>query len=122
MSGKVIAVTGASRGIGAEIAFELARRGHTVGCFTRSGAGPNASTSDAGGVGGARAGGRESGGRFINVRCDVTDEASVKEAFAELANAAGAVNGLVNNAGLHRDGRSEELLTAAYQEIMATNA
>ena len=37
---KVIAVTGASRGIGAAIALELARRGFTVGCLTRKGKGP----------------------------------------------------------------------------------
>ena len=34
MAGKVIAVTGASRGIGAAIALELARRGFTVGGLT----------------------------------------------------------------------------------------
>ena len=39
---KVIAVTGASRGIGAAIALELARRGFTVGCLTRKGQGPAA--------------------------------------------------------------------------------
>ena len=37
---KVIAVTGASRGIGAAIALELRRRGHVVGCLARSGKGP----------------------------------------------------------------------------------
>src|SRR6185295_3528418 len=31
-------------------------------------------------------------------------------------------NGLVNNAGIHRDGPTHELPTAAYEEIMATNA
>ena len=35
---RVIAVTGASRGIGAAIALELAGRGFTVGCLTRRGA------------------------------------------------------------------------------------
>jgi short-subunit dehydrogenase len=34
-----IAVTGASRGIGAGIALELARRGFVIGCLTRNGAG-----------------------------------------------------------------------------------
>ena len=37
---KTIAVTGASRGIGAAIARELARRGYTVACLTRKGSGP----------------------------------------------------------------------------------
>jgi len=110
-SGKVIAVTGASRGIGAAIAVELRRRGHTVGCLTRSGVGP---------AGGAQAGGPA--GRFINVQCDVTREAGVKDAFARLVDAAGALDGLVNSAGIHRDGPSHELATAAYEEIMAVNA
>jgi NAD(P)-dependent dehydrogenase (short-subunit alcohol dehydrogenase family) len=35
MAERVIAVTGASRGIGAAIVLELARRGFTVGCLSR---------------------------------------------------------------------------------------
>jgi NAD(P)-dependent dehydrogenase (short-subunit alcohol dehydrogenase family) len=111
MTSKVIAVTGASRGIGAVIALELHGRGHVVGCLTRSGKGPSATGRDA-----------ESSGRFINVACDVTREDSVKEALARLADTAGALNGLVNNAGIHRDGASHDLPTAAYDEVMATNA
>ena len=80
-SGKVIAVTGASRGIGAVIALELHGRGHVVGCLTRSGKGPSATGRDAG-----------SSGRFINVACDVTREDSVKEALARLADTAGALD------------------------------
>ncbi len=110
-SNKVIAVTGASRGLGAAIALELRRRGHTVGCLTRSGQGPEPSGADA-----------HDTGRFINIRCDVTREAAVKEALARLADTTGVLNGLVNNAGIHRDGTSHELPTAAYEEIMGTNA
>ena len=107
---KVIAVTGASRGIGAAIALELARRGFTVGCLTRRGKGPE--TGDA----------KQYAQRFVNVACDVTDEASVKAAFAELVKRAGALHGLVNNAGIHLDGPSHELPTATYEKVMATNA
>jgi NAD(P)-dependent dehydrogenase (short-subunit alcohol dehydrogenase family) len=107
---KVIAVTGASRGIGAAIALELARRGHTVGCLARSGKGP------------AAAGEASLPGRFIEVACDVTREASVKGALASLADAAGRLDGLVNNAGILKDNPSHELPTATYEEVMATNA
>jgi NAD(P)-dependent dehydrogenase (short-subunit alcohol dehydrogenase family) len=107
---KVIAVTGASRGIGAAIALELARRGFTVGCLTRKGKGPEA----------AEAGKFKE--RFVNVACDVTDETSVRAAFAELVKKTGALNGLVNNAGIHLDGPSHELPTATYEKVMATNA
>ena len=110
-TGKVIAVTGAARGIGAAIAMELHRRGHVVGCLTRSGSGP-----------GTPAGEATAAGRFINIPCDVTREAAVKEALARLADSAGAVNGLVNNAGIHRERPSSTLPTSTYEEVMATNA
>ena len=59
---KVIAVTGASRGIGASIAIELAQRGFTVACLTRKGKGPE--------VQGAKA----LAARFVDIACDVTNE------------------------------------------------
>ena len=107
---KVIAVTGANRGIGAAIALELARRGFTVGCLTRKGGGPESQEAS------------QFKDSFVNVACDVTDETSVKAAFAEVAEKAGALHGLVNNAGIHLDAPSHELPTATYESVMATNA
>jgi NAD(P)-dependent dehydrogenase (short-subunit alcohol dehydrogenase family) len=107
---KVIAVTGASRGIGAAIALELAHRGFTVACLTRQGKGSETQA------------GKAYAQRFLDVACDVTDEASLKAAFAEVAQKAGALHGLVNNAGIHLDGASHELPTATYEKVMATNA
>ena len=107
---KVIAVTGASRGIGAAIAVELAHRGFTVACLTRKGKGPETQAAKA------------IAGQFVDVACDVTDEASLKAAFAEVVKKAGALNGLVNNAGIHLDGASHELPTATYEKVMLTNA
>ena len=109
MERKVIAVTGASRGIGATIALELRRRGHTVGCLTRSGKGPEGAGADG-------------PGRFIEIPCDVMKHATIKDALARLADTAGALNGLVANAGIHKDGASHTLETATYEEVMATNA
>ena len=110
-TGKVVAVTGASRGIGAAIALELARRGHTVGCLTRSGAGPDAGTTSV-----------DAGDRLLDFRCDVTREESVRQALAALAARTGRIDALVNNAGVHRDGRSHSLPTAEYEAVMSTNA
>ncbi|MDX1375753.1 MAG: SDR family oxidoreductase [Burkholderiales bacterium] len=112
--GKVIAVTGASRGIGAAIALELARRGHRVGCLTRKGRGIERE--------GAMLEHPALAARMIPLACDVEDEASVKQAFAALAQAAGRIDGLVNNAGLHLDRRSAELPTAEYEKVMNVNA
>lgn len=106
---RVIAVTGASRGIGAAIALELARRGYTVACLTRRGGGPEAEIP------------ADLTARFVSHACDVNDEASVREALRALA-VDGTLHGLVNNAGIHIDAQSHEMDTATYERVMQTNA
>jgi NAD(P)-dependent dehydrogenase (short-subunit alcohol dehydrogenase family) len=111
MAGKVIAVTGASRGIGAAIALELAQRGFKVGCLSRKGAGVESAAVPA-----------ALARNLLKIACDVNDEASIGKAFAALAAQAGTIDGLVNNAGVHLYGKSAELATARYEEVMDTNA
>jgi NAD(P)-dependent dehydrogenase (short-subunit alcohol dehydrogenase family) len=106
---RTIAVTGASRGIGAGIAIELARRGFRVACLTRTGRAPEATVS------------AELEQHFVSHVCNVNDEASVRAALKEVANR-GGLHGLVNNAGIHLDGPSHELDTATYEQVMRTNA
>jgi NAD(P)-dependent dehydrogenase (short-subunit alcohol dehydrogenase family) len=98
---KVIAVTGASRGIGAAIAAELVRRGFTVGSLTRKAIGIDGT---------------------LPIACDVNDEDSLNKAFKTLAHKAGRIDGLVNNAGVHLYGRSAGLASATYEQVMDTNA
>ena len=102
-----IAVTGAARGIGAAIARELARRGFTVGCLTRGARLPD---------------GAEASARMIAVDCDVSDDASIARALDELAARAGGLRGLVNNAGIHKEGPSDAIAMADYDALMAINA
>ena len=109
--GKIIAVTGASRGIGAAIAAELAGRGFTVACLTRKGAGPETTHISA-----------DLLPHFVNEPCDVTREDSVRAALSSVAARAGALHGLVNNAGIHLDAPSHALSTDVYERVMATNA
>jgi NAD(P)-dependent dehydrogenase (short-subunit alcohol dehydrogenase family) len=106
---RLVAVTGASRGIGAGIAVELARRGFRVACLTRSGTGPQTEAAAA-----FRA-------QFVTQVCDVNDEVSVRNALKAVAGGTG-LSGLVNNAGIHLDGPSHELDTATYERVMQTNA
>jgi NAD(P)-dependent dehydrogenase (short-subunit alcohol dehydrogenase family) len=94
-----IVVTGASRGIGAAIAVELAARGRRIVALSRSGTAP---------VGQPLA-------------CDVTDEASLRAAFATVA-ADGGITGLINCAGVHRAAVSATLPTAAWEATMRLNA
>jgi NAD(P)-dependent dehydrogenase (short-subunit alcohol dehydrogenase family) len=102
-----IAVTGSSRGIGAAIAVELAARGFTVACLSRGGGLPQGVPPDA---------------DFFRVKCDVTDEASMRDAFAAVVKETGKLTGLVNNAGVHREARSSTLATDDYEDLMRTNA
>ena len=74
MQPRVIAVTGASRGIGAAIALELARRGFVVGCLTRKGAGVESAAVHA-----------ELRERMVDLPCDVDDETSLRAAGASTA-------------------------------------
>ncbi len=98
VDGSVI-VTGASRGIGAAIAETLDARGMTVFGLSRSG------TSPAGHA----------------ITCDMTDEAAVKNVFADVARE-GRIAALVNNAGVHIGSPSKALATSEYDQVMALNA
>src|SRR5512139_881087 len=100
---RAIAVTGASRGIGAAIALELAGRGFYVGCLSRKGAGPEGDVPAA------------LSGRLVNLACDVTDEVSTRDALARFAAQAGGLHGLVNNAGIHLEGASDRLQTSVFE-------
>lgn len=99
MSEGTIIVTGASKGIGAAIALDLARRGYRPACVSRSGSAP-------------------AGTGYV---CDMTDEEAVADTFARIA-AVGDLVGLVNNAGLHVGGPVATLSTGEFEKVMALNA
>jgi NAD(P)-dependent dehydrogenase (short-subunit alcohol dehydrogenase family) len=108
---RAIAVTGASRGIGAAIALELAQRGFRVGCLSRKGSGLESMPVPP-----------QLAPRFVNLACDVTDETSARAALAANAAAAGGLHGLVNNAGIHLESASDRLPTTTFETVMKTNA
>jgi NAD(P)-dependent dehydrogenase (short-subunit alcohol dehydrogenase family) len=101
MSGTVM-VTGASSGIGAAIASELAARGFTVGCLSRRGTSPP-------------------GERLLGFAADVTDENAAGRALAELLEKAGPLTGLVNAAGFTHESPSAELTTETLRSVLETN-
>ena len=102
-TGKVTLVTGASSGIGRQIAQHLAQRGARVFGTARN---PQ-STQPIPGV------------EFV--RMDVTDDASVNEAFREIAQKAGPVEVLVNNAGYGLTGALEEISLQEARNQFETN-
>ncbi len=102
-----IVVTGASKGIGAAIAVELARRGRTVACLSRSGVAPDAAGSDA--------------ERLDAYSCDVTDAGRVGEVMATFAERAGGIAGLVNNAGMHEDAAAVDVSASDLMQLFEVN-
>jgi len=111
MTSRNIFLTGASRGIGAVIALELARRGHHVGCFSRGGGGPEGIDVPA-----------DLAERLVPLKGDVADETDVAAALDAFAEAVGRVDGVVNNAGMHVTGRSESQPLAEFERVLRTNA
>ncbi|XP_076242367.1 farnesol dehydrogenase-like [Calliopsis andreniformis] len=92
-AGKVAVVTGASAGIGAAIAKQLARNGMVVAGLARR---VDKIKELAEGL-------EDCEGKLHAVECDVSKEESVVSAFAWIQENLGSVNVLVNNAGITKE-------------------
>lgn len=91
LRGKTIVVTGSGRGLGAAIAQELARDGANIAVVDIDYESAASMTETL-------------GERHRAYACDVASEWAVGGLFAQLEADFGAIHGLVNNAGVTRDG------------------
>jgi 3-oxoacyl-[acyl-carrier protein] reductase len=93
LKGKVAVVTGASKGIGAEIARSLAAAGAAVVVnYASSKDGADRVVADI----------KAKGGKAVAVKGDVAKSADVKHLFDEAKKAYGRIDVLVNNAGVYK--------------------
>jgi NAD(P)-dependent dehydrogenase (short-subunit alcohol dehydrogenase family) len=111
--GKVVLVTGGSRGIGAAVCRLAARDGWDVAIAYRTRA--DAAERVAEDV-------RSLGRRVITIACDITDPRSVCRMFDRTADELGYVEGLVSNAGvIHRAAPLVDIPTEEIERIVETD-
>ncbi len=112
LQGKIALVTGASRGIGAAIALDLARAGADVAVnYCRS---PEPAQRVCDEI-------RQLGRRALLLPADVADVPAIRRMFDEVHAQLGPVAILVNNAGIEPRHPVEEFDEATYDAIMDTN-
>ncbi len=112
LDGKLVLVTGGSRGIGRAICIHLAAQGATVGINYVSNA--TAAEETLSGI-------KQAGGNGFCVGFDVADGKSVQKAVKEIASEYGGIDILVNNAGITRDGLMARMKDADWDMVMDTN-
>ncbi|WP_421384542.1 3-oxoacyl-[acyl-carrier-protein] reductase [Bacillus salacetis] len=112
LEGKTALVTGASRGIGREIALELARQGANVAVnYAGSEAKANEVTDE------IKAMGRDA----FSIQCNVADGDSVQAMVKETISRFGSLDILVNNAGITRDNLLMRMKENEWDDVINTN-
>jgi 3-oxoacyl-[acyl-carrier protein] reductase len=112
LEGKVALVTGASRGIGREIAFELAREGASVAVNY---AGSEAKALEL--VDEIKAMGRDA----FAIQADVSNSDSVTDMVKETVERFGKLDILVNNAGITKDNLLMRMKESEWDDVININ-
>lgn len=90
LTGKVVLITGASKGIGRSIALLFAEKGATVFALARSNSGLQEVKEAC----------QSFSGKIIPIPCDITDSKQVEKAVAQALHESNKIDILINNAGL----------------------
>jgi 3-oxoacyl-[acyl-carrier protein] reductase len=112
LSGRLVLVTGASRGIGAAIALRAAQAGADVAvAFHEHAAEAEAVAAQV----------RELGRRSAIFDADLADPAAARAMVARVQDALGPVHGLVNNAGIMPQSPFLEISDAEWNQVLSTD-
>jgi short-subunit dehydrogenase len=112
LEGKVAIITGASRGIGAELARQLAEKGAKVTLAARSRKDLESVAEQC----------RNQGGQALVVPTDVTDESACASLVDRTVEAFGGIDILVNNAGMTMHARFDDIEDLSiFERIMQVN-
>jgi 3-oxoacyl-[acyl-carrier protein] reductase len=112
LAGKVAVVTGASKGIGAEIARHLAAEGAAVVVnYSSSKEGADRVVYDI----------THGGGKAVAIQANVAEPSQIQRLFVETKKAFGKVDVLVNNAGIYEFAPIEEVTPAHFHRQFDLN-
>jgi len=111
IDGERAVVTGAGKGLGRIAALTLAEAGARVAVLDLD---PETAAATAAEIG-------KLGGEARAWTCDVGDEAQVDAVFAEVADAFGGIDILINNAGTARREAAESMPTATWDLLLRVN-
>ncbi|PSH65101.1 2-dehydro-3-deoxy-D-gluconate 5-dehydrogenase KduD [Phyllobacterium sophorae] len=109
LEGKTIVVTGANTGIGQGIAVSVSRAGGSVVGVGRSDMSETARMVET------------TGGKFTQVPCDLSDVDQAIRVVEEIWQELGAIDGLVNNAGIIRRADALDFSLEDWDEVMDVN-
>jgi NAD(P)-dependent dehydrogenase (short-subunit alcohol dehydrogenase family) len=107
----VATITGASKGLGKQMARSLAAAGASVALVARSAQLLQDVAADI----------REQGGNVEVLAADVTDETGVSEVALQVEDRLGVCDILINNAGMNNRKPIEDFTLAEWNEILAVN-
>jgi len=112
LQGKAVLITGGARRLGRATALALAEAGADIAItFRNSAREAQRTVIDIGGF----------GGRAVALRCDVTDERSVRSAIKEVQRELGSLDILVNNAANYETVEFEKISLRQWDAIFASN-
>jgi NAD(P)-dependent dehydrogenase (short-subunit alcohol dehydrogenase family) len=111
VKGKIVVITGASRGIGRGLAAHFAERGAHVAAAARDLAGLKALAAEIG----------SSGGLCSAYALDIRDAPSIGPVFDTIAADLGGIDVLVNNAGMGKPIPAVDITEADWDEMMSLN-
>jgi glucose 1-dehydrogenase len=114
LQGQVAIITGASSGIGKGCAKELAKAGAAVIVNYPVDAAKDMADEVVAGI-------TENGDKAITYKCDVSKEDEVIKMFADVVAQFGTVDILINNAGLQRDAKFEEMTLEQWNYVIGVN-
>ena len=112
LAGKVAIVTGASKGIGSEIALQLAKEGASIVVnYATSKDGADRIVAEI----------TKNGGKALAIQANVSNESEIKHLFAETLVKFGKLDILVNNAGIYNFLPLEQITSHAFHEMFNIN-